>query len=734
MDKAGTIPFMVQEYVDGTNLHQLIAANGPLPVNRAVEYIRQSAIGLHAAHMVGLIHRDIKPGNLLLARSGMVKILDLGLARFMQDSSRNNDLTARFDDNSILGTADFIAPEQTMNSSKVDIRADIYSLGHTFYYLLAGKMAFGEGSAAQKLIWHQMRQPEPVSMIRREVPAKVQAVLEKMMEKSPDDRYQTPAEVVEALRPLLPGPVPPPPAAEMPRVRPSSYLLGLSPPPDSAIHGLSDGQAAPSTPAPGNTPSKTGRSAARPTPPRGTPHTGDVTGRTGRQQPRSGELFRDATPPESDPREDEDSPRSGSYRYPDGYANSPRTPRSDANRNENANSPPAKRKLPLPLLIGGALALFAIVGLALYVGGVFDEKKPTTPVPPRNQGGGTEPPPLKKEDATPPKTTPTLTLRGGGSTFVAPIMDFWANRYEKEFNVKIEYERMGSSKGVNGVLGKFLNFGCTDAYIPDEQFNREKIPPKSVVHIPLVMGAVVVTYNVPDVKEQLKFTGGVLVDIYTGKITHWDDPAITANNTGVKLPHLPITPVRRSEGSGTTFIFTDYLCQIDGTFSAKIGGPKNLPTWPPGSDGKEIGLAGEGNDGVAAEVRKTTGSIGYVELSFALSKSLAYGQVQNSKNKFINPTLDRITVAAANKLESIPDDLRYTITNAPGEGSYPICGTAWAVIYVDLPAARAKDIVKFLRWCVHEGQKDTRELKYAQLPEELVQKIDKILDKIPGGK
>jgi len=623
VDKAGTIPFMVQEYVDGTNLHQLIAANGPLPVNRAVEYIRQSAIGLHAAHMVGLIHRDIKPGNLLLARSGMVKILDLGLARFMQDSSRNNDLTARFDDNSILGTADFNAPEQTMNSSKVDIRADIYSLGHTFYYLLAGKMAFGEGSAAQKLIWHQMRQPEPVSMIRREVPAKVQAVLEKMMEKSPDDRYQTPAEVVEALRPLLPGPVPPPPAAEMPRVRPSSYLLGLSP-------------------------------------------------------------------------------------------------------------PPAKRKLPLPLLIGGALALFAIVGLALYVGGVFDEKKPTTPVPPRNQGGGTEPPPLKKEDATPPKTTPTLTLRGGGSTFVAPIMDFWANRYEKEFNVKIE--RMGSSKGVNGVLGKFLNFGCTDAYIPDEQFNREKIPPKSVVHIPLVMGAVVVTYNVPDVKEQLKFTGGVLVDIYSGKITHWDDPAITANNTGVKLPHLPITPVRRSEGSGTTFIFTDYLCQIDGTFSAKIGGPKNLPTWPPGSDGKEIGLAGEGNDGVAAEVRKTTGSIGYVELSFALSKSLAYGQVQNSKNKFINPTLDRITVAAANKLESIPDDLRYTITNAPGEGSYPICGTAWAVIYVDLPAARAKDIVKFLRWCVHEGQKDTRELKYAQLPEELVQKIDKILDKIPGGK
>ena len=185
VDRAGTTPFMVLEYVDGMNLHQLVTTHGPFSVARAVEYTRQAAVGLHAAHLAGLIHRDIKPGNLLLNRPGIIKVLDLGLARFMQDAGRNDNLTARFDDNSILGTADFIAPEQTMNSSNVDIRADIYSLGHTFYFLLTGKMSFGEGNAAQKLIWHQLRQPEPVSSVRAGVPLAVQNVLVRMIQKKP---------------------------------------------------------------------------------------------------------------------------------------------------------------------------------------------------------------------------------------------------------------------------------------------------------------------------------------------------------------------------------------------------------------------------------------------------------------------------------------------------------------------------------------------------------------------
>jgi phosphate ABC transporter phosphate-binding protein len=735
--EAGPTPFMVMEYVDGTNLHQLITNHGPLAINRAVEYIRQAAVGLHAAHMAGLIHRDIKPGNLLLARSGLVKLVDLGLARFVQNTGENQNLTARFDDNAILGTADFIAPEQTMDSSSVDIRADIYSLGHTFYFLLSGRMPFGDGTAAQKLVWHQLKQPEPISMIRREIPKTVQLVLDKMIEKRPADRYQTPAEVVEALRPLLTGPVPPPPANEMPKVRPSSYLLGLSPPPPAYLLALTN-QANANTPnlSGGDTPatlwsvrpSTAGMPALQPgsgdysTPRPPQPGSGDLTGSRPHAPhgPSSASMTSRRRSPQTVPMTTPLTPMDEDVPEPSPYG-----------------APPAPAKKPWIVLGSLMGAVVVLLGAVLYLAGVFDKKlvdnspfvRPTHPGSGRPTDPGTVPTPPEKGGG-PDKLPPRLILRGAGSTFVAPMMSKWSEEYEKEFRVRIEYDKRGSSKGVAAVLEKNFDFGGTDATVTEEQLSKVKASYKDILHIPLVMGAVVPTYNVPDV-PQLKFTGGVLVDIYSGKITHWDDPAIKASNN-VQLPHLPITPVRRSDGSGTTNIWTSYLCELDQGFSQKIGGPSNLPKWPL-VDGKEIGVAGEGNDGVAAQVRKIPGAIGYVELNFALARSLAYGQVENSASKFINPTLDRVTAAAVSKLDTIPDDLRYTLTNAPGQGSYPICGTTWAVIYVDQPPEKAKDLVKFLRWCVHDGQKYTRDLNYAPLPQELVTRIDRLLDRVPGA-
>ena len=207
------------EYVDGASFHEVVRRGGPLDVARAANYIRQAAIGLEHAHEHGLVHRDIKPGNLLVDRRGTVKILDMGLAFFFHDAGDN--LTKQHDTNAVLGTADYLAPEQAMDS-RVDIRADIYSLGMTFYFLLAGKSPFQEGSVAQKLIWHQARQPTPIRQLREDVPEALAAILDRMIAKDPAQRYQTPAELVDALAPWTTTPVGPPPLEEMPKLCPAA--------------------------------------------------------------------------------------------------------------------------------------------------------------------------------------------------------------------------------------------------------------------------------------------------------------------------------------------------------------------------------------------------------------------------------------------------------------------------------------------------------------------------------
>jgi serine/threonine protein kinase len=215
IDHDGKNHFLVLEYVDGSSLYEIVQRCGPMDVTRAAHYIRQAALGLHQAHLGGLVHRDIKPANLLLDRQGVVKILDMGLARFFHD--KDDMLTKQQDEKAILGTADYLAPEQAMNSHEVDVRADIYSLGATFYYLLAGRPPFAEGTVAQKLVWHQLRNPTPLKALRADTPSALAAIINRMMAKDTAERYQTPAEVYEALAPWTQTPIPPPPDEEMPK-------------------------------------------------------------------------------------------------------------------------------------------------------------------------------------------------------------------------------------------------------------------------------------------------------------------------------------------------------------------------------------------------------------------------------------------------------------------------------------------------------------------------------------
>lgn len=244
VDSSGSNPYMVMEYLDGSNLHAVVAEHGQLSIPRAVHYAAQAARGLAHAHAVGLVHRDIKPGNLMLQRDGTVKVLDLGLARYLTEPAKNQNLTATYDDNMLIGTADFIAPEQTQDSSAVDQRVDIYSLGGALYFFLTGRGPFEEGTIAQKLLWHQLKPPPPVTVFRPEVPAGLVAVLDRMMAKDRDQRYTTATEVEAALAPWFDPHLPPPPAAEMPRVKADQYRIGLV-------------ESAPQFDRPGGTPART---------------------------------------------------------------------------------------------------------------------------------------------------------------------------------------------------------------------------------------------------------------------------------------------------------------------------------------------------------------------------------------------------------------------------------------------------------------------------------------------
>jgi phosphate transport system substrate-binding protein len=318
-------------------------------------------------------------------------------------------------------------------------------------------------------------------------------------------------------------------------------------------------------------------------------------------------------------------------------------------------------------------------------------------------------------------------LNGEGSSFVYPLMTKWASEYEKAKGVQVNYNQTGSGAGIQQMISKTEDFGCSDAPLNDDELNKARAAGGEVVHIPLAMGAVVPIYNLPEVKKPLRFNGQVLAAIFLEKIKKWNDPALAKLNPGVDLPPTDILTVHRSDGSGTTYVFTDYLSKVSPDDWKPQVGRSTSVKWPGG-------VAAKGNPGVAGKVAQSPGSIGYVELIYALQSKIAFGFVQNKEGEFPEPGLESVTAAAKGALANIPDDLRYSITNAPGKESYPISGTVWAVLYVNQPADKGPALVEFLRWVTHDGQQYTKDLQYARLPDELVKRIDDKLALIKSGK
>jgi len=306
-----------------------------------------------------------------------------------------------------------------------------------------------------------------------------------------------------------------------------------------------------------------------------------------------------------------------------------------------------------------------------------------------------------------------MQLTGAGATFPYPMYSKWFHDYTKvDPSVRFNYQSIGSGGGIRQITEQTVDFGASDGPMTDAQL---KAAPGHILHFPTVMGAVVITYNLPGMAASLKFTPEAIAGIFLGKITKWNDPALTAANPGVKLPAQDLLVVHRSDGSGTTFIFTDYLSKVSPQWKSRVGNGTSV-NWP-------VGLGGKGNEGVTGLVKQTPGSLGYVELIYALSNNLPYGDVKNQAGDFIKPSMDSVTAAAAGAAANMPDDFRVSITNAPGAGAYPISGMTWLLVYEkQKDAEKGKKLVQFLDWMLHDGQKMAPALHYAPLPKQVVAK------------
>jgi phosphate transport system substrate-binding protein len=289
----------------------------------------------------------------------------------------------------------------------------------------------------------------------------------------------------------------------------------------------------------------------------------------------------------------------------------------------------------------------------------------------------------------------------------------WFSEYNKlHSDVQINYQSIGSGGGIRQVLNGTVDFGASDGPMSDEQLAQSKT---RILHIPTVMGAVVPAYNIPGVSGEIKFTPEALAGIFLGKITTWNDPAITKANPGVNFPNQPIIVIYRSDGSGTTFIFTDYLSKISKDWSNTVGKGTSVK-W-------QIGMGGKGNEGVAGQIRQLQGSIGYVELIYAVENKITYGSVKNAAGNFVKASLDGVTEAAASA-PAMPADFRVSITNAPGKTAYPISSFTWLLIPVQAKDPnKGKIISDFLQWMITDGQKMTSQLSYAPLPASVVEKV-----------
>jgi phosphate transport system substrate-binding protein len=306
----------------------------------------------------------------------------------------------------------------------------------------------------------------------------------------------------------------------------------------------------------------------------------------------------------------------------------------------------------------------------------------------------------------------TMQINGAGATFPNPIYSKWFSEYNKMHgNVQINYQPIGSGGGIRQISSQTVFFGATDGPMSNDQLLAA---PGKILHFPTVLGGVVPVYNIPGVTAELKFTGAVLADIYLGKITKWNDPAITKLNAGVNLPSTDITVAHRSDGSGTTYIFVDYLAKVSPEWKMKVG-VANAVNWP-------AGVGGKGNEGVAGLVTQSPGAIGYVELIYALQNKISYGSVQNMAGEFVKSSVQSVTAAAAAAAKQMPADFRVSITNAPGTGVYPISSFTWLLLYESpKDKAQAKTMVEFVKWALTDGQKFCSDLGYAPLPASVVQ-------------
>ena len=304
------------------------------------------------------------------------------------------------------------------------------------------------------------------------------------------------------------------------------------------------------------------------------------------------------------------------------------------------------------------------------------------------------------------------TLNGAGATFPYPMYSKWFSEYHKLHpDIQINYQSIGSGGGIRQVINGTVDFGASDGPMTDDMLKEAK---KQILHMPTVLGADVPAYNIPGVTAELKFTPEALAGIFLGHVTKWNDKAISSANPGVNLPDKDIIVVHRSDGSGTSYIWTDYLSKISSEWQSQVGKGASVK-WP-------IGLGGKGNEGVAGSIRQLQGSIGYVELIYAVQNNISYGSVKNSAGNFVKASLDSVTAAAASS-PKMPADFRVSITNAPGKDAYPISSFTWLLIPAQSKdAAHGKILADFLNWMVTDGQKMTAALSYAPLPDGVVQK------------
>jgi len=311
-----------------------------------------------------------------------------------------------------------------------------------------------------------------------------------------------------------------------------------------------------------------------------------------------------------------------------------------------------------------------------------------------------------------------MMINGAGATFPYPIYSKWFDEYAKvDPSVRFNYQSIGSGGGQKQILAQTVDFGASDGPMSDE--NLAKAPGK-LLHIPTVAGAVVMVSNLPG-NPSLKLDGDTIAGIYLGQITKWNDPKLTALNPGVKLPDQDIVVVHRSDGSGTTFIFTDYLSKISPDWKSKVGNNTSV-NWP-------VGIGGKGNEGVSGQVKQTPGAIGYVELIYAIQNKMSYAELKNSAGEFVKPTIESVTAALS--AANVPDDFRFSMTNASGKDAYPICGATWLLVYEQQKdPAKGKKLVEFLRWAATKGEGMAKSLDYAPLPEAVQARVLKRIDDI----